>query len=254
MHEFEKLARIEPKPCLTEDFKSFAHYVFQNWYIETIDSSFEFCEAEFLLQTQSDIHNDPNIDNSIHQRKTGNWYVPDGGIDITFGCDDYAASIFIRSLKDRNSGEMIIGPKRCFNALFRNAGSVIEPDPAARMVKKGNPDIILLRNVPRVHLPAEERSSNLKNRLKFLFRPYRFIRMDMTDFPEKYLAMLYTEKIQKLDIDLILESKIYKKYLDAYDKGYYAIDIANVWKITSRSHRMAALMGYLNRKQPNDLL
>tara|TARA_B110000046_G_scaffold175882_1_gene200943 strand:+ start:16 stop:780 length:765 start_codon:yes stop_codon:yes gene_type:complete len=254
MKEFEKLARIEPKAHLTEYFRAFAEYVYRNWYIQTIDSSFEIYETEFLLQTQSDIHNDPNIDDSINQRQLANWWITEGGINITFGCEDYAASIFIRSLKDRNTGEMIIGPQRCFNALFRNAGNVITPNPQPRFFKKDQPEEIELRNVPRAQLPAEERSSNRANRLKYLFRPYRFIRMDMDDFPEKYLAMLYTDKIAKLDIDLKLENKIYNKYLDSYDKGYYAIDLDVVWNVSSRSHRMAVLMGYLHRNQEADVV
>lgn len=253
MNEFERLSQIKPKPSLTNDFRILAEYVFRNWSIETVDSSFEIYEAEFLLQTQSDIHKDPNIDNSFLQKKFGNWYIPNGGIDITFGCDDYAASIFIRSLKDRKTGEMIIGPQRCFTTLFRNAGNIITPNPQPKFIKKDQPEDIELRNVPRVQIPAEERSSNLENRLKYLFRPYRFIRMDMIDFPEKYLAMLYTDKVEQREMDLKLEPKIYNKYLDAYDIGHYANTLDTVWEITSRNHRMAALMGYMNRTQPADL-
>ena len=148
---------------------------------------------------------------------------------------------------------MIIGPQRCFSALFRNAGNIINPNAPARLIKKDKTEDIELRNVPRVQLQAEERSSSRANRLKYLFRPYRFIRMDMIDFPEKYIAMLYTDKVAKQDIDLNLEGKIYNKYLDAYDKGYYAIDLDAVWRITSRSQRMAALMGYIHRNQEKDM-
>jgi len=254
MTEFERLATIEPQPTLTHDFRKLAEYLFKNWYIESIDSKFEIFEAEFLLQTKSEVHNDPNIDASDLQCQFGNWYIPNGGIDITFGCENYAASIFLRALKDMNTGEMIIGPQRCFESLFRNGGKVIDPNPPARLLKTGHLQEVELWNVPRVNLPIGENSADQARQLKYLFRPYRFVRTDMEDFPDKYMAMLYFEKIKKEELRIKREEKIYQKYLDAYDTGYYADKLDTGWRISSRSLRLAALLGFVHHYHKEHVL
>jgi hypothetical protein len=254
MTEFEQLATIEPKASQTEEFRKLAEYLLRNWIISAIDSKFEIFEVEFLLQTKSDIHPDPNIDASPLQFTFGNWYVPNGGIDITFGCEEYAASIYIRSLRDIESGKMIVGPQRCFDALFQNAGSVINPKPVARLLKVDPLSEFELWNVPRANLSFGEHSKNLPNQLKFIFKPYRFIRSDIQDFPEKYTALLYSEKIKNESLKLKQESGIYQKYLKAFSQGRNLNEIEQIWRISSRNMRLAALLGYMKENQPQDLV
>lgn len=254
MTEFETLATIEPKASLTTDFRNLAEYLFRNWVISTIDSKFEIVETEFLLQSKSDLHKDPNVDASPLQFKFGNWYVPNGGIDITFGCNEYAAAIYIRSLRDIASGKMIIGPQRCFDALFQNAGSVIDPKPVARLLKVEAKDNFDIWNVPRANIPFNEHSVELDSQLKFVFKPYRFIRSDAEDLAEKYTALLYSEKISNELLHLKFEKGIYQKHLTAYEKGKEFRDLDDVWRISSRNMRLASLMGYMSVHQPQDLL
>lgn len=205
MDDFKRLGNITPKASLTEEFRNLAEYVFRNWIIETIDSKFEIFEAEFLLSTKSDVHPDPNIDGSPLQFELGNWYIPNGGIDITFGCDDYAAAIFIRSIKDISSGKIIVGPQKCFDALFQNAGNVLDPKPVARLLKIETKSEFEIWSVPRANIPFNEHSDELNNQIAFVFKPYRFIRSDAEEFAEKYTALLYSEKIKNERLPLKFE-------------------------------------------------
>jgi len=255
LEELRSLASIEPKPNLTEAFKPFAEEVFSNWLIKTTDGIYELIEAEFLLQTINDVHPDPNIDNSNEQKTFGNWYLPDGGIDITFGCPDYAAAIFIRGLRNIETKEIVVGPQRSFRRLFQNAGHIINSRVNAQFLPRSEKqEMKPLWNVPRVNLSIEERYHDREHRLSYLFRPYRFISKDLTDFPDKYLANLYLEKIAGITPPFCLEGKIYSKYLDAFDKGFYADDTSRLWDISSRSMRIAAFMGFQYQTAPSSVV
>ena len=256
--EFEKLrglAQIKPEPNLTAAFKPFAEEVFSNWLIKTNTDIYEIIEAEFLLQTINDVHRDPNIDASMLQKRFGHWYIPDGGIDITFGCPEYAAAIYIRGLRNISTKELIIGPKRSYRTLFQDAGHIVNSHANPQFLpKKDRGETKSLWNIPRVNLSVEERHDDREYRLNYLFRPYRFITKDVIDFPDKYLANLYLEKITCVKPPFKVECKIYNKYLDAFDKGIYAGDRSRLWQLSSRSMRLAGLMGYQHQNLPNTVI
>lgn len=250
---FAEVVALDPGKSNTEQFMEIAKILFGGWEIVTSLGNYEIVEAEFLLCTKNEVHQDPNISCDPLQYTTGNWYLPEGVIDITIGCESYAAAIFIRSIRDLNTGEDISGPQRSFQRLFQNAGSIHTGQPQVVFQPLDAFKKIDLFCIPRVSLQFEERSTNSKSRLKYLFRPYRVLRKDMVDFPDKYLAQLYLEKAHSSSHHLTLSSTIYDKYLKHFEIGRRASGLSELWKLSSKSLRSAAIMGYVYQNQRLDL-
>lgn len=250
MERFAELTALTDESTMTAQFRKIAERFCTDWVIEKDRNRFEILESEFLCNFTNGIHQDPFIDESPLQFKMGRWYISDGGIDITFGTDAYSAAAFIRSVKNLTTGEVIMGPNRVFKVLFQDAGHIQNGGIPIRFLERQDPVKIDICAVPRVSLNIEYSSSNLENRMAFAFKPYRFVRHDMDDFSEKYLANLYLDKVEGKDIGFNREGKIYDKYLNHFDKGVNATHIDQVWNISSRSLRMATLLGYMYKRHP----
>lgn len=255
MNRFIASATIAPKPHLYESFLPLAHEFFENWIIVSDGREYEVMEAEFLFQTNSEVHNDPFLDGDDGQRKMAHWYLPvRGGVDLTFGCADFAAAIFLRTIRDLETGEDLGGPARIFQLLFQNAGFAFEGQSSVYIKRR---EVAIKRElfaIPRANLPVEEHSPELARRLKYAFRPYRFVRADIGEIIEKYLAAIYLEQVQGVAPNHIeLQGKKYEKYLESFHMGAEATNIEKVWQRSQPLHRMTALMGYLSTHQPEDL-
>ncbi|GAB5539163.1 MAG: hypothetical protein Salg2KO_12660 [Salibacteraceae bacterium] len=250
---FEEVVAIQPAKSLSEQFLEIAKVLYGGWEICTEDRNYEIIEAEFLLCTKDETHPDPNIDKSPLQYTTGNWYIPHGKIDITIGCESYAAAVFIRSVRDLKTGEDTVGPNRSFEKLFQNAGNIQTGQSQVVFQPLDSFKRINVFAVPRVSVQFEERSTNKENRMKFLFRPYRIIRSDMLDFPDKYLSQLYLEKAHNSSHHIELSSSIYAKYLKHFDMGRKAYHLDEIWRVSSKSLRTAAVLGYVYENHRSDL-
>lgn len=225
-----------------------AHALFNKWLITSSQGDYEVLEAEFLLHSMDDpTHRDPYIDCSPVQRYPAHWYLTSNGVDLTFGSEKYYAAIFLRSIRHVQTDETIMGPWRVFERLFQNGGDAISGCNKVALAAKANPTNHELHAIPRVSLAIEHDSPNLHERLQFIFKPYRFVRNDAEDFPEKYLAYLYLTEVEKKPLTVREDSKIYSKYKAYFEKGEACKDLERVWDVSSRMHRMAMLMGYLKR-------
>lgn len=248
MPQLEKIFHVQLAADLRNDFCRIAKELVGKWIIQSGNKRFEFMEIEFLLSTNDDQHDDPFISCNPVQRKMSSWFLNSSGVDITFGNEFYFASIFIRSIRDVDSKELISGPWRVFETLFQDGGDLRESNFNARIVRSDSPFVPDLIGVPRVHLPVERDSKDLDRRLKHIFKPYRFIRKDIEDYPEKYLAGLYLEKVMGQKPEQRQDSKIYMKYQAVYEKGKKLSALDNVFNESSRMLRMAMLMGFLDEK------
>lgn len=238
---------------MTSQFQELAEHLYSEWVIQCNEHQYQIIEAEFLLKSKSTIHNDPNIDAAAAQYMMAQWYIPEAGVDITFGTPEYAAAVFIRGIRDIQSGDEIVGPLKVFQTLFQHLGSAFAPRINAQLVPHPSPKPEAIFNVPRVNLMIKEGDERFEHQLKYLFRPYRFINRATKEFPDKYLAALYCDKIHGTQPSASIQPSIYHKYLNAYAQGcQWGID--KIWRISSRSHRTAALLGYTHTHQPEDLV
>ena len=253
MDRFVEITALQDESSMTGQFSRIANEFSSNWIIEKEDEQFEILESEYLCSFLNGKHTDPFIDGSPFQHKKGIWYISDGGVDITFGTEAYSAALFIRAIKNVKTGEHILGPNRVFMTLFQNTGHIQYGCAQIKFLRRPDPIQVQLIAVPRVSLNIEYSSKNLDERLKYVFRPYRFVRSDIEDFPEKYLSYLYLEKVEKSNLEFNREGKIYDKYLIHFDKGMNAHHIDQVWNVSSRSLRMATLLGYMHKRQLNQI-
>ncbi|GAB4383303.1 MAG: hypothetical protein Kow0075_15410 [Salibacteraceae bacterium] len=242
-------------PHMANEFKRMGNELLQNWQIEKEGECYAILEAEFLLKTSNDVHCDPFVDDAPTQHKFGRWYFGQGGADITFGSTDYAGAILIRSVRCiNNSNGDVIGPMRVFRLLFEDGGSVTGECTGVKLVKRGTPeDDVEVMAVPRVYLSVDFDAENT-TKLKYVFKPYRLIRTDISDIAEKYLAALYLSYVSGVDANLVDNQNIYQKYAHFYKMGQNASAITDIWNVSSRMHRMAMLMGYLHSKHPDYLV
>lgn len=251
LKKFAELMSLKPQASMTAVFVEKAKTLFSEWVIDLNGVKYEFVEVEVLLCTKDDTHPDPNIDRADHQYTIGNWYIPEGGVDITFGTPDFAAAIYLRVIKNLETGEQIVGPGACFKELFQNAGPIHGIWPLPKLEERENPIEVELLTLPRIGLSLDERLDNLDQRLRFVFRPYRIARTDSETTLDKYMAALYQNKVQLKPQANKLSSLVYSKYEKYYSIGYDSDSIEELWRISSRSHRMAALLGYLHKHHPD---
>ena len=251
LKKFSELMSLQPQASMMDVFLEKAQTLFSNWVIDHDGVKYEFVEAEFLLCTNDDTHPDPNIDCDDHQYTMGHWYIPEGGVDITFGTPDFAAAIYLRVIKNIQTGEQIIGPGACFKALFQNAGPIHGIWPLPKLEECENRIEVELLTLPRIGISLDERLDELDRRLKFVFRPYRLARLDSQNTLDKYMAALFLDKVQHKQQLMSYSSNVYSKYEKYYLKGFESDSIEGLWRISSRSHRMAALLGYLHKHHPD---
>lgn len=237
---------LEPEADFHAQFSSMAKELFCNWVLEKDGERYMVTEAEFYARTIDDTHADPFLHNLEIQKKFGHWFLHSSGVDLTLGRNDLYFSVFIRSIKSLGKNTLYNGPWKVFQQLFEDAGIAYNPEGYVKLVPYDQDHGCPLISVPRVYLSLVEDSKDIEDRLRFAFRPYRFVKTDAEDFSEKYLAYLYLDRVRGEAPSMELEKKIYDKYLYHFDKGRTARELAEVWKTTSRLHRMAALMGYLH--------
>jgi len=242
---------LQAQASMTDVFLEKAKTIFAEWVIDLNGVKYEFVEVEFLLCTKDDTHPDPNIDGADHQYTVGNWYIPEGGVDVTFGTDDFAAAIYLRVIKNMETGEQIVGPGACFKALFQNAGPIHGVWPLPKLEERENLVEVELLTLPRIGLSLDERLDRLDQRLKYMFRPYRIARLDSQNTLDKYMAALYLNKVQLKPQANKFSSLVYSKYEKYYSSGYDSNSMEELWRISSRSHRMAAIFGYLHKNHPD---
>jgi len=242
---------LKPQASMTDVFLEKAKTLFEEWVIDLNGVKYEFVEVEFLLCTKNGTHSDPNIDRADHQYIMGSWYIPEGGVDVTFGTDDFAAAIYLRVIKNLETGAQVVGPGACFRELFQNAGPIHGVWPLPKLEERENPIDADLLTLPRIGISLEERLDSLDQRMKFVFRPYRIARIDSQNTLDNYMAELYLNKVQLKPQSNKFSSLIYSKYEKYYSIGYDSNSMEELWRISSRSHRMAAIFGYLHKNHPD---
>lgn len=243
------LKEFEISADMSNVFETMARDLMEGYVINSFAGTFEFMELEFYLTTHNEIHHDPFTSCSKPQKKFGHWFLNKSGADLTFGCDGYCASIMIRSVQDVATGQLYMGPWRVFELLFEDAGSAEKRELSTRIIPRGKSRSVNIISVPRVYPPVERDSKDIDSRIDFAFRPYRFVRTDIADYPEKYVAYLYLDKFVGKRPEIKEDSKIYQKYMQFFDKGFAAESLEQIWNISSRMHRMAMLMGYVYRQK-----
>lgn len=240
---------LEPEADLSTQFSALAEELFCNWVLEKGIRRYAVIEAEFYARTLNDTHADPFVHNLPVQQKFGHWFLHSSGIDLTLGRDNLYFSVFIRGIRSLDDNTCYAGPWRVFQQLFEDAGPAYSPDSLVKLVPINESSNCRILSVPRVYLSLVEDSRDFYSRLRFLFKPYRFIRADAEEFSEKYLACLYLDRVCSEPLHMQVEKKIYDKYLLHFDKGQAALDAAEAWKVSSRLHRMAWLMGHTNARE-----
>ncbi|MEZ4722708.1 MAG: hypothetical protein R2813_12605 [Flavobacteriales bacterium] len=235
---------------MSDAFETIARDLMEGYVITSFAGTFEFMELEFYLTTHDQTHHDPFTSCSKPQKKFGHWFLNKSGVDLTFGSPGYCASIMIRSVQDIETGQLYMGPWRVFELLFEDAGSAEKNELRTRIVPRTKSQKKGIISVPRVYPPVERDSKDIDARINFAFRPYRYVRTDIADYPEKYVAYLYLDKFLGKRPDIKEDSKIYHKYVQFFDRGVLAESLEQIWNVSSRMHRMAMLMGYVyNQKK-----
>jgi len=248
MNLLESRFTLKAEADMKAQFTTLAEELFCNWVLEKCGRQYAVTEAEFYARTLDNTHPDPFIHSFDIQKKFGHWFLHSSGIDLTLGHRDLYFSVFIRGIRSLDDNTCYSGPWRVFQQLFEDAGPAYSPDGLVRLVPADKGMVCELLSVPRVYLALTEDTRDLHSRLRFAFKPYRFIREDTEDFSEKYLAYLYLDRINGHPPCASLEKKIYGKYLDHFEKGLLTRDVADAWKVSSRLHRMALLMGYMHAR------
>jgi hypothetical protein len=247
--ELKKILTVSPSVDMTVAFEAISNELFSNWIIDSGDGLFELFEIEFDFKTQDSVHSDPFVEDAKVQHEMAHWYLSSVGINLTFGTEQFAASILIRSVRSIESGNYYLGPQRCFKVLMEDAGPIETGKSGLKLVERNPVSGIEMYAIPRVLLPIEFGSQNLSERLKFGFKPYRYVRADTKDYREKYLAVLFLNKVTGRKVVLKEEGKIYTKYVQFYEKGLECNNIDLVWNVSSRMHRMSMMLGFLQRQQ-----
>jgi len=247
LEQLSALLSIQDNEDIFLKFELAAHDLINNWVVQRKDKQYQILELEFFLRSEKLNHLDPFIDGHPVQLTFGRWMLLMSGVELTIGEKNRYASVRLRSVRDVSNGKLINGTQRVFKELFEDAGNALAPDNDThirRVSKEGAETIIA---VPRVGVNFTEFSDNLEERMKYLLRPYRFVSMSVVDFTDKYVALLYLDKIGGNSGLVNSENTIFKKYLKAFDLGYSMRNLDVVWEERSKSLRIARLMGYMNR-------
>lgn len=252
METLSSLLSFQEKENVFDKFETAAHDLVNNWMIKRNGQTFQILEIEFFLRSEKLNHLDPFIDGHAVQQTFGHWMLLMSGVELTIGEKNRYASVRIRSIRNLTSGKLFNGPQRVFKELFEDAGSALLPNNDTHIVRVPSTEKQTILAVPRVGLNFTEFSNQLEERMRYLLKPYRFVSTSVGDIADKYVALLYLEKVGKNDHLVSPEHTIFKKYLHAFDIGCTAANLDVVWEERSKSLRLGRLMGYMKKR--NDLI
>jgi len=104
-------------------FNQIAEELFNYWILKINSSRFKIIEIEFYYYSRKLNHLDGFT--HPHERKEEEFRFHFGGIDITFNSNkDNYGGILIRSIKDKQTNEIINGPRRVVSRIFEEIGNI----------------------------------------------------------------------------------------------------------------------------------
>lgn len=235
----------------TSTFETVANDLFSNWILTSGKERYEITEIEFFYHVPG-LLEDPFIAKNELERTFGRWYLKPTGAGLTIGGENRYGSIHIRGVKRQSTGLYLNGPLRTFEALFQDGGDSNSSESKTQIVRVNNDNRCRLFAVPRVGLNLSERASEMTDKLRFVMKPLRFIRMDTPDFADKYVALLFVQKVLGHSSPFKAESSIYAKYEDHFEAGMHAESLDEIWRVNSRLYRLARIMGWL-QSHPSEI-
>lgn len=238
------LVSIEKPTDVFSSFERVAHDLINHWEIIHEDRRYQILELEFFASSSKLEQLDPYVDEYPIRSTFGRWMLNLNGVELTLGNADIFLSARLRSVQCAETGKVFNGPNRVFREIFMDLGDALAPSDLPRLHRiEGGEDVGVIA-VPRVGLNFTEFSGEMDVRADYLLRPYRLAAERFVDLADKYIALLYIEKISNVSIPVGAEHSIYKKYLQAYEKGFSGTSIEVVWEERSKSLRIARLLGY----------
>lgn len=221
-----------------------AHDLINHWEIIHEDRRYQILELEFFASSSKLELLDPYVDEYPIRSTFGRWMLNLNGVELTLGNADIFLSARLRSVQCAETGKVFNGPNRVFREIFMDLGDALAPSDLPRLHRiEGGEDAGIIA-VPRVGLNFTEFSEEIDVRADYFLRPYRLAAERFVDLADKYNALLYIDKISNVSIPVGVEHSIYKKYLQAYEKGFSGTSMEVVWEERSKSLRNARLLGY----------
>ena len=151
-------------------FKAIAEKLFNDYAIQTHESSYRITELEFYWTSKT--HKDGSVYKRIHTNpKTGEWYLHYSGVDIALRNDENEGfgGILIRSIYDlneKNERKIYKGPMICAMRLFSGTNA-FEKFIQARLVQHdqfSKPEIMISERIGLGKNAAENGADKLRYR------------------------------------------------------------------------------------------
>ncbi|KAF0973310.1 hypothetical protein FDP41_008517 [Naegleria fowleri] len=236
LKEMDKSINFKSKKNFEEAFASVADYLLNHVELVAQGKTFRLAELEFYY-TCPPFHNDPF--NHCHSLQTtkGEWYFHQSpsqinndnyrggnykGLDLSIGCAKFKGGILIRSMIQCSDEKLIEGPSLCVDEILTLYGcktihefvtknfpkqrhfNALDETSAVHLRVSTTPKSDTFIRSARVGLTLKQ-ESNKKERIEFIFRPYRFcLRPEKMKKGKHLMAIvLYKEFLDHGETDII---------------------------------------------------
>jgi len=166
-------------------FKRLAEYLMNECVLEVNSEEYQLAEIEFYYYDKEN-HPDVFVHCSKCQKDNNLFYFHNAGVDITFGNDNYYGGVLLRSIMNKNTGEIIIGSQNVAYSEFLkcNIKNGINISLNINNTKMDNEYLTSCRvglylntkNFCKEENQDEEIDINMAK--EFIFKPYRYILND----------------------------------------------------------------------------
>ncbi|KAG2374403.1 hypothetical protein C9374_010973 [Naegleria lovaniensis] len=273
LKEMDSSINFKTKKDFEEAFASIAHYLLNHVELVAKGKTFRLAELEFYY-TCAPVHNDPFNHCHALQTTKGEWYFHQSpsklnndnyrggnykGLDLSIGCAKFKGGILIRSLIRCSDNKFIEGPSLCVDEIlslyscntihefvmkhFPNQKhfNALDEKSTVHLRVCATPKSDSFIRSARVGLTLKQQRSK-KERIEFIFRPYRFcLRPEKVKKGKHLMAIvLYKELWTKGEKDII--KKVEKligtsglaKYFEVFEEKK-AIAFESVSKIDAKT-------------------
>ena len=210
-------------------FKRLAEYLMNECVLEVNSEEYQLAEIEFYYYDKEN-HPDVFVHCSKCQKDNNLFYFHNAGVDITFGNDNYYGGVLLRSIMNKNTGEIIIGSQNVAYSEFLkcNIKNGINISLNINNTKMDNEYLTSCRvglylntkNFCKEENQDEEIDINMAK--EFIFKPYRYILNDeglvlgLLNYTDSWFLVKFLTKYKFNDeINKKIEEKI--KYLENSD-------------------------------------